>query len=196
VVKAIDEMSFEELGRLFPIILSEHDPAWAGLYAAERDRIARAVGRENIARISHCGSTSIPGLIAKPTIDILIEIKDTTDTAAFIRNLTGIGYGYTPQPRMPPPHMMFMKGYSPQGFKGQAYHVHVKYPGDWDELVFRDYLAAHPETAQEYADIKIRLKEKFEYDREAYTQGKTDFIRAVVQKARATHHEKSTLLLE
>jgi GrpB-like predicted nucleotidyltransferase (UPF0157 family) len=180
-------MSFEELGRLFPIILSEHDPAWAGLYAAEQDRIVGAVGRENIVRISHYGSTSIPGLIAKPTIDILIELKDTTDTVAFIRNLTGIGYGYTPQPRNPPPHMMFMRGYSPQGFKGQAYHIHVRYSGDWDELIFRDYLAAHPETAQEYADIKIRLKEKYEFDREAYTRGKTEFIRAVVQKARATN---------
>jgi len=184
LTKPIDEMSAEELGRLFPIILSEHDPAWAGLYAAERDRITGAVGKENIARISHYGSTSVPGLLAKPTIDILIEIKDTTDTAAFIRNLTGIGYGYTPQSRSPPPHMMFMRGYSPQGFKGQAYHVHVRYLGDWDELVFRDYLIAHPETAREYADVKIRLREKFEFDREGYTRGKTEFIRAVGQKAR------------
>ena len=184
LTKPIDEMSAEELGRLFPIILSEHDPAWAGLYAAERDRITGAVGKENIARISHYGSTSVPGLLAKPTIDILIEIKDTTDTAAFIRNLTGIGYGYTPQSRSPPPHMMFMRGYSPEGFKGQAYHVHVRYSGDWDELVFRDYLIAHPETAREYADVKIRLREKFEFDREGYTWGKTEFIRAVGQKAR------------
>lgn len=178
-------MSVEELGRLFPILLSEPDPAWAGLYTAERYRIIGAVGKENIVRISHVGSTSVPDLLAKPTIDILIEIKDSTDTVGFIRNLTGIGYGYTPQPRSPPPHMMFMRGYSPRGFKGQAYHVHVRYCGDWDELIFRDYLITHPETAQEYADLKIRLKEKFEFDREAYTRGKTGFVRGVVQKARS-----------
>ena len=94
------------------------------------------------------------------------------------------GYGYTPQSRSPPPHMMFMRGYSPQGFRGQAYHVHVRYSGDWDERVFRDYLIAHPETAREYAEVKIRLREKFEFDREGYTRGKTEFIRAVGQKAR------------
>lgn len=184
VTKPISEMSVEELGRLFPIILTVHDPAWAGLYDAEKDRIVAAVGKENIARISHYGSTSVPGLIAKPTIDILLEIRDGTDKEALIRNITGIGYGYDPQPRDHPPHMMFMRGYSPQGFVGQAYHIHVRYSGDWVELVFRDYLITHPETAREYEQVKIRLKEKFEFNREAYTYGKGEFIRATVKKAR------------
>jgi len=189
VVKQLDEMSFEELGRLFPIILSEHDPAWAGLYVAERNRIEQAAGRENIVRISHYGSTSVPGLVAKPTIAILLEIRDGTDTAALIKNLTGIGYLYDPQPCDYPPHMMFMKGYTPRGFEGQAYHIHVRYSGDWDELVFRDYLIAHPETAKEYAKVKNRLREKFEFDREAYTRGKSEFILTIMQKARGSGKE-------
>jgi GrpB-like predicted nucleotidyltransferase (UPF0157 family) len=180
-------MTFAELGRLFPIILVLHDPAWAGLYAAEKDRIVAAVGNKNIARISHYGSTAVPGLIAKPTIDILLEIREGTDTETLIQNITGIGYGYDPQPRDHPPHMMFMKGYSPRGFVGQAYHIHVRYSGDWDELAFRDYLISHPGTAREYERVKIRLKEKFEFDREAYTHGKGEFIRAVVQEARKSN---------
>jgi hypothetical protein len=62
LVKSLDEMSFEELGRMFPIILSEYNPTWPTLYSAEKALIERTVGRNNIARISYYGSTSIPGI--------------------------------------------------------------------------------------------------------------------------------------
>ena len=80
--------------------------------------------------------------------------------------------------------MMFMKGYTPRGFEGQAYHIHVRYPGDWDELYFRDYLILHPDSARKYGELKLQLKEKYEFDREAYTRGKTEFIQSVIKKAR------------
>ena len=63
---------------------------------------------------------------AKPTVDILIEIDNKTDTSELIQRIIRAGYNYSHQPDNPPPHMMFMKGYTPQGFKGQAFHVHVK----------------------------------------------------------------------
>ncbi|WP_317296485.1 GrpB family protein [Methanoculleus nereidis] len=184
LVKPLNEMSLEELGRLFPIILSEYNPDWPAIYSAEKELIEHAVGRHHIKRISHYGSTSIPGIIAKPTIDILLEVSDDCDNEELIRNLVGIGYLYDPQPRDPPPHMMFMKGYTPEGFVGQAYHIHVRYGGDWDELYFRDYLIFHPDVAEEYSKLKRRLKEEYPFDREAYTRGKTAFIRSVVKKAR------------
>jgi len=80
--------------------------------------------------------------------------------------------------------MMFMKGYTPQGFQGQAYHVHVRYSGDWDELYFRDYLQTHRKVADEYGRLKIELKDKYEHNREAYTKGKTKFIQRVTEQAR------------
>ena len=73
--------------------------------------------------------------------------------------------------------MMFMKGYTPNGFFGQAFHVHVRYPGDWDEIYFRDFLRTHPEAAAEYASLKHQLKKQFEFDRDGYTRAKSDFIR-------------------
>jgi GrpB-like predicted nucleotidyltransferase (UPF0157 family) len=179
-----DEDEIKRLGRLYPIILSDYDPGWPEIYAAEKKHIEDALGAGNIARISHIGSTSITGMKAKPTIDILLEVRNGLEDNRIIAALTGIGYGYDPQPQNPPPHMMFMKGYGREGFEGQAYHVHVRYEGDWDELYFREYLSMHPEMAEEYADLKRRLKERYEFDREAYTKGKTEFIRITMKKAR------------
>lgn len=65
--------------------------------------------------------------------------------------------------------MMFLKGYSNQGFKDQVFHVHVRYNGDWDELHFRDYLLVHPEIAEEYGKLKTELQQKYKYDRDIYT---------------------------
>jgi GrpB-like predicted nucleotidyltransferase (UPF0157 family) len=84
----------------------------------------------------------------------------------------------------PPPHVMFLKGYLPDGFAERVYHIHVRYLGDWDEPYFRDYLIAHPETAAEYAALKIRLHKDFEHDRDGYTKSKSEFIRAVTYRAR------------
>lgn len=182
--KNLHEMPFEELGMLFPIIISGHDEDWKNKYAAEKIHIENAIGKENIVRINHYGSTSVPNLLAKPTIDILLEIKDDVNLNNLIENIKSIGYMYSPQPNNPAPHMMFMKGYTNKGFVGQAFHLHVRYKGDWDELYFRDYLISHKETAQEYGKLKLQLKEKFEHDREGYTQNKGEFIKAVTKQAR------------
>lgn len=182
--KPLNEMTNEELWRLFPIILSEHDEKWKERYLAEEKILVSAVGKGFIERISHIGSTAVKGLIAKPTVDILLEIKEHTKLSDLIENIKNVGYLYSPQKENPPPHMMFMKGYTPQGFLGKVFHVHVRYQGDWDELVFRDYLIGHPETARAYGELKKVLKEKFEHDRDGYTDAKTEFIQGVVRLAR------------
>ena len=190
MTKKLEEMNLHELGKLFPIIISEHNPEWKELYENERVVIENVIGKQNILRISHYGSTAISNLPAKPTIDILLEIVKEADNDDFISKVKGMGYIYSPQPNNPAPHMMFMKGYTPNGFEGQAFHLHVRYSGDWDELYFRDYLLLHPEVAEEYGIIKCLLKEKFENDREAYTQEKTEFIKAITQKARIEFGKK------
>ncbi len=191
--KQLEEMSREELGKLFPITISPHNRLWADLYTTEKNVIEKVVGLSNIVRIEHFGSTSIPGILAKPTIDILLEVCNTVDTEELIENFTKNGYKYSQQKNNPPPHMMFMKGYTINGFEGQAYHVHVRYNGDWDELYFRDYLILHPEVAKEYENLKLKLKEKYEYDREAYTSGKSEFIKAVTEKARKELQKMDTI---
>lgn len=182
--KNLNEMSNEELWQLFPIILSAHDRDWPKRYETEKDCLVKAIGAENIVRISHIGSTSVPGLTAKPTIDILLEIQQKTDLARLIPTIEAEGYIYSPQPGNPPPHMMFMKGYTPEGFKGQAFHLHIRYSGDWDELYFRDYLLSHPDTAQAYGELKVKLQKEYEHDRDGYTDAKTGFIREITNRAK------------
>jgi len=75
--------------------------------------------------------------------------------------------------------MMFAKGYTKGGFKVQAYHVHVRYSGDWDEIYFRDYLIKNAAAANEYAALKQQLAEKYKNDREGYTGGKDGFVKRI-----------------
>lgn len=182
--KTLSELTNEELWQLFPIIISEHKDCWAGKYKSEENSLVHAIGESDVIRINHIGSTYIPNLPAKPTIDILVEINDDTDIELLIKNIESAGYIYTQQPDNPAPHMMFMKGYTSEGFKGQAYHVHVRYFGDWDELYFRDYLLSHPQIATRYGELKLQLKETYEHDRDGYTEAKTSFIREITNLAR------------
>lgn len=193
MVKPLTDMTNEKLWQLFPIILSQPNPAWKDRYLAEKAALETEIGAANIFRISHIGSTAVPNLLAKPTIDILLEIKDDTDLDQLMADLKELGYLYSSQPNNPPPYMMFLKGYTPKGFKGQVFHLHVRYSGDWDELYFRDYLISHPEIAEEYAKLKLELKEKFEFDRDGYTAAKTDFIRKITKLAREEMPSKERL---
>lgn len=182
--KFLSEMSVEELGKLFPIILSEPDPDWPKIYLDEETQIIRILGLEKIQRIEHIGSTAIPNLKAKPIIDILLEISESTDNDIIIEKLENIGYQFIRKPENPAPHMMFVKGYTLKGFQGQAFHVHVRYFGDWDEPCFRDYLRSNPAAAIEYEKLKLDLAQKYRNNRDIYTDKKSEFIKSVMQKAR------------
>lgn len=181
----LTEMSNEELWKLFPVILSPYRSEWKKAYLQEKEHLLKAAARTaRILRINHIGSTSVPGLVAKPTIDILLEIGKETDLPSFTAGICNAGYLFAPQPSRPAPHMMFMKGYTPRGFEGQTFHLHVRYPGDWDELYFRDYLVGRPAVSNAYGKLKKELKVRFEHDRDAYTEAKADFIKTAVSEAR------------
>jgi GrpB-like predicted nucleotidyltransferase (UPF0157 family) len=79
---------------------------------------------------------------------------------------------------------MLAKGYSVKGFSGQAFHLHVRYSGDWDEIVFRNYLINNTEVAYEYGELKRKLSIEFMHDREKYTESKSDFISGITKTAR------------
>ena len=179
----LSAMDNQALWALFPIILCAYDSSWESAYEKERELLIRGVGEKNIKRISHIGSTSVPGLIAKPTIDILMEIGLNCGLEALTSAMEQSGYRISPQPDNPPPHLMYLKGYTPRGFVGQCFHVHVRYFGNWPELYFRDYLKEHPDDARAYGELKRSLLILYEHDRDGYTQAKTDFIKGVTQRA-------------
>lgn len=169
------------LALLFPIVLREHDPEWGALYRLE-EGFLQSIFREKIVRASHIGSTAVPGLLAKPTVDILLEVAEDTELPAFTAIMEEYGYVVnTPEGDL----ILYLKGYTPQGFNGQAFHVHVRHSGDWGEPYFRDYLTAHPEVAEEYATLKLSLQKAYRNDRDGYTAAKGPFIQTCTARARA-----------
>jgi GrpB-like predicted nucleotidyltransferase (UPF0157 family) len=173
--KDIDRMSTEELGKLFPVILVAHNPEWKDLYLKEEERIVQIL-KKKIVRIDHIGSTAVPGLISKPTIDILLQVVEDIEIKLLIKNLENIGYHCIEKPENPPPHIMMVKGYTINGFRGQAYHLHIRYRRKWDEITFRDHLIENPKDATAYAELKLKLASKYRNNRELYTEAKSDFI--------------------
>lgn len=177
--KELDKMTSEQLGQLFPIIIEDYSDKWVGLYQSESKQILDSFAPADIIRIDHIGSTAIPGLKAKPTIDILLQVPEDIDLHKMKRVFKSLGYQLNEHPENPPPHVTFVKGYSKKGIKGQSYHVHIRYKGDWNEILFRDYLIHHPEIAKEYEKLKLELAAQYRNDREAYTAAKSDFIEKI-----------------
>lgn len=182
-VKELSEMTLEELWQLFPIVLKPHNPAYRDWYEEEKSSLVTLLRPRGFCRISHIGSTSVAGLIAKPTVDILLELCSGYDAGEIVSLLKHTGWTLMAQ-NDSAQALDFNKGYTKYGFAEKVYHLHVKPSGDWDELYFRDYLKQHDNVAREYEKLKLQLRERFEHDRDAYTDAKTDFIRFYTKKAR------------
>jgi len=127
-------MTDEERAGLYPIILSEYNPEWLQWFQEERERLLRFIGTENILRITHIGSTSVPGLTAKPTVDILVEINENADIDKLVASLPSYDYICLSNQTIPTFDLaLFLKGYISTGFAEKVYHIHVRRTGDWDD---------------------------------------------------------------
>ncbi|WP_316851666.1 GrpB family protein [Pedobacter agri] len=184
--KVLSDLTKEEIGKLFPIEISEYDTNWPIIYKAERDRIVKNINPNFFSRIEHFGSTSVPGLSSKNTIDILLAVKfDDTKNQEFIEQMKNIGYDFNWQNEDENPHMVFLKGYDPEKPKQQTYHIHAA-PQDhilWNRIHFRNYLITHPEIAKAYEDLKKSLADKYKRERVKYRIAKTDFITEITKKS-------------
>ncbi|HBL84177.1 MAG: hypothetical protein A2Y17_13005 [Clostridiales bacterium GWF2_38_85] len=179
----------ERLGRLYPIIIEKHNPKWKQYYEEEKAFLQEIFG-DAVLRISHIGSTAVIGLMAKPTVDILLEIKESTDITAITEIMVDKGYVVNTPPK---DIIVYLKGYGATGFEGQVFHIHVRNIGDHGELYFRDYLITHPETSKEYEKLKLTLKEKYAHDRDGYTDAKGKFIDRITNLARIEFKDKYNL---
>jgi GrpB-like predicted nucleotidyltransferase (UPF0157 family) len=181
--KPLSEMSLEELWQLFPVELVPHNPAWANQYAEEESQLT-ALLDGSMQRIDHIGSTAVPGLLAKPIVDILLQVSAGCDLASLKEKLLADGWLLMAEDSAYG-ELDLNKGYTPDGFAAKVYHLHVRRIGDWDELRFRDYLISHPAAVAEYAELKRQLLAEHKYNRDAYTEAKTEFIKACVAKSYA-----------
>lgn len=186
-IKTLYEMTLEELWQLFPILLSEHNPNWKNDYEAEKELLTKHFARHAI-RINHIGSTAVKGLLAKPTIDILLEVSSNLLPKSICKTALKCGYTVMSETSTGEYRLDLCKGYTSQGFADKVFHLHIRYPGDYDELIFCDFLKRNPVKAQEYAQLKVELQKRFKHNRDAYTEAKGDFIRQCVKKARSGEH--------
>jgi GrpB-like predicted nucleotidyltransferase (UPF0157 family) len=176
------------------IQLVSYDSDWPASFEAEAVRLRRALGTLAL-RIDHHGSTSVPGLSAKPIIDIQVSVAALQPLAAYGDRLETIGYVHVPHP-----DDSFCPFFHRPRRWPHSHHVHVVERGGREEertLAFRDYLRAHPETAREYErlkhDLAARLGAGGHEAREAYARGKTDFVERVVALALSEGYPRERL---
>lgn len=170
------------MAEAIPIV--PYDPAWPDHFLAEAARLREVLG-DVALRIDHVGSTAVPGLAAKPIVDIQISVAAIAQTARYREPLERLGYAYTFDPEFPD-YPFFGRPAAPP----RTHHVHVGAAGSAEEhrhLAFREYLRAHPEVAAEYAALKRELAPRYRADRladrQAYCDAKSAFILPVQGRA-------------
>ena len=179
-----------------PIEVVDYDAAWPALFAAEAARLRRCFPEGVIRRVEHIGSTAVPGLAAKPIVDILVGVEDV----GFVRDavapvLEAAGYDYFWRPTSGNDTGPFYPWFIGRDATGRRIsHVHVvrmDAEDQWDRVLFRDYLRHHRDVADEYAALKRELAGRLGHDREAYTEQKTAFILRIMDCAKSEQRSSS-----
>ena len=160
----------------------EPDPAWPRRAAEELERIAQALGPLAV-RLEHVGSTAVPGLAAKPILDLQLSVAAIDPRASYAEPLERLGYLFVPAPESPDYHFF---GRPPE--RPRTHHLHVCEAGSGHELrhlAVRDYLRVHADEATAYAALKRRLVARHLHDRLAYIAGKDAYVAALEARALA-----------
>jgi GrpB-like predicted nucleotidyltransferase (UPF0157 family) len=170
----------DEIGlRRGSVKLVVHQSSWAECFSEEKQLLFKTLGNK-VLDIRHIGSTSILGMRAKPIVDILAAVKALADVEAFTQDLNKIGYKDKGNGDVPG-RRYFLKG----GEALRTHHLNFCEMNSvfWrSHLAFRDCLEQHPEIAREYSELKQDLADRFPDDRGAYTQGKEEFVRSILDR--------------
>jgi len=156
-----------------------YDPAWPDEFEAEKRQLEPVLAPWLAGGIHHIGSTSVPGLGAKPVIDILAEVRSLEESRAAIEPLQELSYWWAPY------KTELMNWFCKPSPEDRTHHLHLVVPGSprWrEELAFRDALRSTPQTARAYEELKHRLAAEHALDRETYTIAKTEFVEAVLAR--------------
>lgn len=162
------------------IIVTEYNPSWTQMFEQEATAIKQILG-ENCVAIYHIGSTAVPGLAAKPIIDIMPVVKSLTDVDKVSKQFEGIGYEYMGE--------LGIAGrrYLRKGGDERTHQIHIFAQSDDininRHLAFRDYLRTHENIKNAYAELKIKLAQKYPYDIDGYCDGKEKFVKEIELKA-------------
>ncbi|TVQ07773.1 MAG: GrpB family protein [Leptolyngbya sp. DLM2.Bin27] len=157
------------------------NPQWPQAFAAEAAQVAQALGN-NVVQVHHIGSTAIPGIYAKPVIDLLAEVHQIDRVEA--ANDAMAALGYTALGEYGLPGRRYFRKDDRQG--DRTHHVHTFQVGSSEvarHLAFRDFMVAYPDYAQQYSDLKRDLAAQYPNDIEGYMDGKDEFVKAMEQRA-------------
>ncbi len=155
-----------------------YNPNWPAMFESEATLVRNALGANCVA-IHHIGSTSVPGLCAKPIIDILPVVRNIQEVDKAAQAMEGLGYESKGE------YGIAFRRYFQKGKTIRTHHVHVYEEGDPEidrYLRFRDWIRSHQDDAQSYACLKIELAEKFPYDIQQYCNGKESFVAGIDAK--------------
>ncbi len=163
-----------------PVRVVPYDASWPAEFERERRDLAALLAPWLVGPIEHVGSTAVPGLAAKPVIDIMAGVRDLDSSRPVIDVMPRLGYCYWPYRE----EVMHWFCKPSDAFRTHHLHVVPFRSQLWrDRLAFRDYLRVHRPVAEEYASLKRRLAKRFELDREAYTDAKLPFVNRVLRMA-------------
>ena len=166
------------------ITVVNYDPEWPSKYVRERDYITEIL-KDNCIAVYHIGSTSVPGLAAKPIIDIMAVVRSLEEVDTVADKFAEIGYEYLGE--------FGIKGrrYLRKGGDERTHQIHIFQADDWNNigrhLAFRDYMGTHEKERNEYAKIKKDLAQEFPYDIDGYCDGKENFVREAEKRALAQY---------
>ena len=169
------------------VVVTDYNPLWPRMFEDEAAQLREVFGEE-LSAVHHIGSTSVPGLKAKPIIDIMPVVRNIAAVDKF--NDKMIALGYEPMGEFG----IAGRRYFRKGGDNRTHHVHVFQLGSLDaerHLALRDFLRQHPETARRYGELKQALAQKFPNDIEAYMDGKDAFVKDLEQKALDWYRERT-----
>lgn len=168
------------------IRIAQYDSRWSADFDAEAIRIAEALG-DVVVCLHHIGSTAIPGISAKPVIDILMDVSELSELSELDgRSSQMEALGYEAKGEFGIPDRRYFRRDDVNGIRTHQVHAFVPQSDGVDRhLAFRDYMIAHPKIAQLYGELKQQLAEQFPNDMNAYMDGKDSFVK---------HHQTQALL--
>jgi GrpB-like predicted nucleotidyltransferase (UPF0157 family) len=164
-----------------PIEVVPYDPGWPERFELERPLLEEALAPWLEGGIHHVGSTAVPGLAAKPIVDVMAGVRSLDEAREAFGPLAELEYCYFP-------YRTWMHWFCKPSPYERTHHLHLIEPShpQWTaRLAFRDHLREHPETAAAYEALKLELALRHRDDREAYTDAKTEFVRSVVERTPA-----------
>lgn len=169
------------------MVIATYDPLWPSQFDAAATELHQALG-EWAVDIEHIGSTAVPGLAAKPIIDIQIGVSELASFRAHLPAIEALGYTYVPDYEAQFPNRRYLRRRAASGVTTHQLHLVERTDPDWWDrhIAFRDWLRRHPDDRQRYEQLKQTFAATYRTDRERYTDEKSEFIDTIVHRALAS----------